>query len=223
MAYYCRKCKKYHSGGAIARSHRVFAKRVASKPRPKAKPRLIRKTKPVIKSTAPIKKKVISHTVEEELEQRFRRRAKGIWKSSLIDRIDIDVVIEKKPKPLAYITHLRDAHQWAVGLSLGQTPAKVTLHVAERFLGLSKKEQENILGHEALHLGYSRHDTGFRSACKVLGIAITEHMLRNGYHAQKKEGGRYKTIKVFQTHEEAWAFIKKEHKKHPEKRHRVRY
>jgi hypothetical protein len=63
MVYYCRKCKRYHSSGAIARSHRIFAKKTIRKP--KFKPRA--KRKPIVKPTAPIKKKVIAPIVKKEL------------------------------------------------------------------------------------------------------------------------------------------------------------
>ena len=49
MAYYCRKCKKTHAGGDIARRHRIYAKKVTKKPRAKVKPR----------AKAPVKRKTV--------------------------------------------------------------------------------------------------------------------------------------------------------------------
>jgi len=75
MAYYCRKCRRWHSGGAIARSHKMFAKKVARKPiaRPKAKPKVSYRPKPVSKPTAPIKKKILAPIVKKQLERPIRR------------------------------------------------------------------------------------------------------------------------------------------------------
>jgi hypothetical protein len=98
---------------------------------------------------------------------------------------------------------------WAVGGTLVRHPKKVTLFVAPEMLKRDEPYFRDILRHEAIHLGFPRHDRGFRELAQEKGIPFTDRMAHGSkFSVQTKQGTRYQTVKEFDTHEAAMAYGK---------------
>lgn len=142
---------------------------------------------------------------DDEIIRQFKRVAKNVWEnaSKNIDELDLGVKYRKGGchMSLAYTPNTRP---YAVGSSLIRMPVKATLIISDKARNLPKGQFEDLLRHEALHLGYRRHDEYFRRCADKLGIPMTVSMSEGGgYMVQAKEGSRFKTIKIFNTLDEA--------------------
>jgi len=149
---------------------------------------------------------------KELIKKQFITNAKKIWKNKpeFIEGIKVDVEIRDDIKHMAQLRHDARARQWASGDYIYRCPKAVTLDISKKALGIPEKQLDNIIGHEAIHLGYGRHDQNFRKLAAKHNIGVTYNEVRNlGVKLQYKEGHRYKTHKVFKTKREADEYYNK--------------
>jgi hypothetical protein len=109
--------------------------------------------------------------------------------------------------PMAYGTHLI------------KFPREVMLLVADSLMSKPDDKIEQVLIHEACHIGYRRHDTAFREVCRAAGGVVSSAGVESdaAINVQRKEGSRFVTIKSFQVEHEAVAWAKEEMKRVPGK------
>lgn len=140
----------------------------------------------------------------ESILKDFKTHAKKIWgNSKLLDQIDFSCEIGKRKymMSLAYSSRPK-----AFTDTLYQVPRKMKLYISDRALKLPQSQFQQLLKHEAVHIGHSPHDENFRRVANKYGIPMTESMsLGGGYNTQIKIGSRYKTVKTHKTLEEARA------------------
>ena len=140
---------------------------------------------------------------KSEIAKLFKKEAKKIWKSKLIDKIKIDVSIEKRHEMMA-LRHSRDIIPDACGDSLYRCPSKATVVINPKAMKLPKKTFTDLIRHETLHLGYCKHDVNFRRLAEQKKIPVTFSQALGGkYKVQQKIGSRYQTVKEFNTLQEA--------------------
>jgi len=160
------------------------------------------------------------------IRKQFVGEAKKIWsnKPEFIEGIKVDVTIQEKQKVMAQLRHDARARQWASGDYILRCPKSVTLDISKKALGLPEKQFKNIMGHEAIHLGYGRHDNNFRRLADKHNIGVTYTQVKGeGVKLQYKEGSRFKTYKVFKTREEANEYYDKHLRGKTKKRWRTYY
>jgi len=146
---------------------------------------------------------------DQEILKQFKNIAKDIWKTPTIDNIKMDFEC-RKGGCLMSVRHNARAKAYAIGNTLVRTPSEMTLIISDEARNLPKKQFTQLLKHEALHLGYQRHDADFRRIANKLGIPITFSLLNDGgYNVQIKDGTRYKTVETFQTLNEARSYAER--------------
>jgi len=125
----------------------------------------------------------------------FKKHSKKIWgNSKLIDQIEFGCKIRKQKNmmSLAYASRPK-----AYSDMLFRVPKKMNLYISERSLKLPKNQFQQLLKHEAIHIGHSPHDENFRRVAKKHGIPMTLSMSEGGgYSVQIKVGSRYRTVKT---------------------------
>jgi hypothetical protein len=139
---------------------------------------------------------------QSEIKQLFIAEAKKIWENTdVIDEIEFEVRIQKREHIMG-LSYVRKAK--AIDNFLVRVPNKMTLRISPEALNLPRDEFVEFLRHEALHIGYQRHDYRFRELAKKHNIILSEVFLQEaGFKVQLKKGTRYETISVEETIEEA--------------------
>jgi len=164
---------------------------------------------------------------DNQLKRHFIRIAKNVWDNSpMIENLELEVKHRKGGCHMS-LAYPANATPSAVGNSLLRMPRKVSLIISDKTKDLPKEKFDDLLRHEALHLGYPRHDMWFRRQADKLNIPITFNLSEGGgYQVQRKEGSRYKTVKSFPTMQQAELYAKQlvaeEIKKPREDRKRIR-
>lgn len=94
-----------------------------------------------------------------------------------------------------------DGKQRAIGRSVIQrssTPYRLNVH--HSMLELNSAEQDKILLHELVHMGYSGHGRDFINVCREVGGAVSgSGVTEPGVHLERKVGARYKRMQTFHT------------------------
>lgn len=164
------------------------------------------------------------------LIQDFRHEAKHVWQNSvLLDKLDVSVKVRKQRYAMT-VAYNANEKGYASGRTLYKSPKNVTIYVRPDVMKMPQKKRLAILRHEAIHLGYQRHDQWFRSVAKEVGAPEDEMQYENpGYHFQVKEGSHYKTVKTIQADYPEIAslrfheFVQKERKKSNHRKYRLIY
>ena len=92
------------------------------------------------------------------------------------------------------------------------------LRISDRLLEQSADVVKGIMFHEALHVGYPKHDKAFRDMAAQHKIPLTESWTEEpGWKVQRKDGSRYKTLRTFETEEKAREWAMDELKRTPGK------
>jgi predicted SprT family Zn-dependent metalloprotease len=156
------------------------------------------------------------HTPSSILAQ-FKKESKAVFSNAeFIDKAIINVEVKKQDifACLAYRGRPR-----AIGGTLCQIPSEMTLRVSPEALRLPESQFRGILRHEAIHIGYPRHDRDFRELAAQCGAPLSGSMATTdgGYKVQMKKGSRYTTVRTTPSLDEA-----KEYAKHLQKASRVR-
>lgn len=163
---------------------------------------------------------------EKDILKEFKEVSKDVWKDSpMIDKIDINVKIRKR-KTMMSLGYSADpiARPIAIGSRLVRIPLKMNLYISEAAMKLSKPQFHQLLRHEAIHMGYPRHDIGFRGVAKEYNIPMTVSQSEGGgYMVQVKKGSRYSTVKSFPSLESAEEFAHKLFESKKYERIRIRY
>lgn len=171
----------------------------------------------------------ITYEDEVEIGKTFRREAEEIWgresletgTSSPIDNMEIDVEIREQKNMMSIEF---SANGRAIGNTLISVPRKTKLFVSGDAMKLSKEDFRNCLRHEAVHIGYPKHDKGFREIVEELDLPHTYMHLKEGtIKVQVKIGHRYKTIKEFDNMKEAEDYGIKLANENTEKKYRLQY
>ena len=153
----------------------------------------------------------------------FLSQAKVIWKSSLIDKLSLDVVIRDQ-KYYMSLGYLPSQNPMAFDDTLVRMPSHATLYVSTKLMDKPTVFMMALLRHEAVHLGYPRHDEGFRKVCQLHNIPMTESNYEKGeFEVMRKEGSRYVLLKSFKTFDEANNFATQQAGANPGTRYRIRY
>lgn len=125
----------------------------------------------------------------------FKKHSKKLWgNSKLLDQIEFGCKIRKQKNmmSLAYASRPK-----AFTDTLYQVPKKMNLYISEQSLKLPKDQFQQLLRHEAVHIGHADHNEYFRRVAKKHGIPMTFSMCEGGgYNVQIKIGSRYRTVKT---------------------------
>ncbi len=160
-----------------------------------------------------------------KLKKQFIEAAKDVWGGKLdLSRTHL-TTHETEMKPYARLK-VKGKHGKALKDLLIKPPYIAELHVNPKFKKLSKEKQTRALKHEAGHLGYPHHGKDFINLMEKTGGAMSENSLeKTVFYLQgkpAKKGGRYKTIKGFETQTELNNFVKDFTKKNKGMRLRVK-
>jgi len=150
----------------------------------------------------------------------FKSAADEIWGPETMKQVSLRYSVEELPGVLAGLRHLRhNKRKMAIGQSLIYLPRdkSFTLVLDPKLLEHDREFVRRIMVHEAIHIGYPKHDADFRHLVKKYRGALTETDANEAsdkpYQAQKKVGSRFQTVERFETELEAWTFIKQEFEK----------
>lgn len=129
-----------------------------------------------------------------DVAQLFDKSARRIWGDATIDSLNIEVT-DAPPKTKGVLAALRYVPPVrAIGTSLVHPAAgrHYTVLVSPRLLERDVNYVTGIMLHEALHIGYPRHDADFRYMANKFGAPITESLADGGgIRLQEKIGARY--------------------------------
>src|SRR3990167_1151968 len=104
----------------------------------------------------------------------------------------------------------------AIGNSILRRAERYILRVSDRLLAMDAEHVRRVMIHEAVHLGYPKHDANFRQLVREHGGTQSESALDNpGVHVQVKQGSRYTTIKTFEDEREATRWAKEQMRANP--------
>ena len=136
---------------------------------------------------------------EQDILEQFVREARKIW-GNAVDNLNIKVRIGDNINPNknyanASLEHPSNITHQAIGSSLMRTSKNLTLQIHPRALNLPSDKFRGVLRHEALHIGYNRHDKDFRALAEKLGIPVSfghEGVVK--IQEQQGKGKRYITV-----------------------------
>jgi hypothetical protein len=155
----------------------------------------------------------------DEVFALFRHWASVIWGPNTIANLDIRLS-DEEPEGGHHASVSYAGNVWAIHNSLLRYPndRRYTLRVSDELLEMPPEAVEKVLIHEACHIGYRQHGHDFCACAKEYGGVVTMCQLDNpGYHVQRKEGSRYKTIATFPSEREALAWAREERVRVPGK------
>lgn len=136
---------------------------------------------------------------KEQIRKKFISEARKIW-GKPVDNLSIKVRVghninPKKDYAYASLESARAIKHYAIGKNLIATSKNLTLQLNPKTLDLPQDKLEGVLRHEALHIGYHRHDKNFRKIAEELKIPVS--FGHEGYvkiQEQQGKGKRYKTV-----------------------------
>lgn len=134
----------------------------------------------------------------------------AVWGQKQYDQIKDRIVIsDESPNGgvLASLSH--NGSSSAYGRVLRHIPSRMTLRISERLVLQDRATIEGILKHEAIHVGYAKHNEEFRDVAREVGAPLTESAsLGVKPSVQVKDGTRFKVYKEFDDIDEAVAWAK---------------
>ena len=161
--------------------------------------------------------RVLASTSRDQAFRMFKEAARKVWRNS--DFVEQAVSLShEEPKgdvlaSLAYAGNVR-----AIGDSLIVRSKHYTLRIADALLAKDETTIMKIMIHEAVHLGYPRHDADFRRLVREHGGAVSESATGDdSIKVQMKKGSRFETIKTFDDEHEAMKWAKEQMKINPGK------
>jgi hypothetical protein len=105
---------------------------------------------------------------KEQIKQDFIEEALKVWKNYHYP--EIEVIIKERNTQEIPLMSIKAGHtdysSKAIGLNLTRGSKKITLYVTDESLRLSEDKYRALLRHEALHIGYPRHDNNFKYYAK---------------------------------------------------------
>ena len=162
---------------------------------------------------------------KEEIEKLFYHHAKRVWGEN-INKIQFTFSIVPGKKEMMSVAY--KSRPKAIGSTLVSTPKVQNVYISDKLFNLPPEHIEQIVIHEVIHIGYSRHDEDFRRVVEKYGGTITTSQLEGyGYHVQAKPRAdkrcRFKDVKVFDNLMEAEGFANVYHSENRDMRVRVQY
>jgi hypothetical protein len=161
-------------------------------------------------------------TSTQGIEQLFRQAAKEVWRNSdIIDQIEIKVVIGNFKAAMS-VLYPKSARPMAMGDSLLQAPTYIELHIDNRAFDYTSDQFYSLLKHEAIHLGYQKHDRGFFDLADKVGAPRSELMAKGDgkpYKLMKKRrgrSGRFELLKDFDNEKDAREYGMQFARQHPD-------
>jgi len=136
---------------------------------------------------------------KEKIKQQFISEARKIWGDS-VKNLNINVRVghninPKKDYAYASLESSRRIKHYAIGNNLITTSKNLTLQLNPKALDLPQDKFKGVLRHEALHIGYHRHDKNFRSIAERLNIPVSfGHEGFVKVQEQRGKGKRYQTV-----------------------------
>jgi hypothetical protein len=104
-----------------------------------------------------------------------------------------------------YASIWADGKQYAIRrkvIQKSKTPYVLNIH--HSMLELTPEQQDKVLLHELVHMGYSGHSRDFITVCREVGGAVSgSGVTEPGVHLEQKQGSRYKRIRTFDTEQKA--------------------
>lgn len=173
-----------------------------------------------------------AQVTRDQAFQMFRRWVDRIWGSGSsggpdtkkVKQNQVDKLVLKrsntdpKGKVAASLTIMFPKAVKAIDDDLMVPSGLYVLNVSERLLEKPAEFVDKIMGHEALHVGYPRHDVNFRRLATRHGLPLTESWAEDpGWKVQRKEGARYKTLETFETEQQAREWALEERSRNPGK------
>lgn len=159
----------------------------------------------------------------------FEEALVEVWGASSAAKLSVDVV-DVPPKSvsvLAALAYASDVPSFrAAGRSLFRWANHYTLKVAPELLDEDRDTVRLVLLHEAIHVGYGKHDARFEAVAKEVGTYSTETAMRTGglYVVERQAGGKgSRFVKVHETTDKWEAVNYARDKKAGEGRYRVMY
>jgi len=159
-------------------------------------------------------KKETSH---KSIIDQFKKEARDIWDNPPDRDIfnyygtQVDVKFHKRKRPFMSLSYFDDKRPRAVGSQILRPREKYTLNISSEAQKISEDQFRQGLRHEALHLGYSRHDNIYlRDLARRHKIPMTVGDIHHGkrvYRVQGKIGSRFKDIKHFTDRSQAIAYM----------------
>jgi hypothetical protein len=148
----------------------------------------------------------------DQAEDMFWKAALDIWGKETIEWIKPHfkpTALESPRTGESILTSLRYAPPVrAYGTVLAQRARYYQLVINPALLQRDEDFIRKIMIHEAVHIGYMKHDANFREIVHEHGGAVSESDASGeGIRVQKKEGSRFKTVKTFPSEEEAAARV----------------
>lgn len=140
----------------------------------------------------------------EQIKQDFHEEAAKVWKNYPHPEVEVD--IRKRTNESIPIMSIRAGHKSYKSKAIGRTLLKITknkiiLYVTDYALSLPDDKYRGLLRHEAIHIGYPRHDSQFKDVARIVNAPLTEHEMDDVepeiyIQFQPKRGARYKTYKT---------------------------
>jgi len=155
--------------------------------------------------------RVVSHVVATTMSRAqafelFKQAVRKVWTNGdeLIRRAEFQLGGQPDSKVLAAVMFPRNARIRAIDNTVVRFAPTYELRVSDRLLEKPKPYIEGIMVHEAIHVGYPRHDADFKKLARRHNAPLTETQAETpGYQVQRKEGSRFKTVRVFEDEQEA--------------------
>lgn len=170
----------------------------------------------------------MSDPVRETVFEWFKEAVALVW-GKWPPGLELHLSLEepKMQDSLASLAYARNAVGMAVGRHLLRYPREATLRVRDELLVKPPSDIHKILLHEAIHLGYPRHDADFRRVAVEVGAVVSGAGLDTGgkIEVQKKVGARFKTQREFpiDAEREATTWAKEQVKLEPGTRWRIQF
>lgn len=157
----------------------------------------------------------------------FRQEIRNVWKNTdqAINLNNIQIFIRENND--GAVMSIRAGHTDYRTKAIGRImrykigfKKPIILYISPRALQLSEQDFRALMRHEALHIGYPRHDKNFKYLVKEIHAPLTEyeqdHPNENpiytvlyqpkGIDGRPKKGARFKKLKDFDDKDEAFAF-----------------
>ena len=149
----------------------------------------------------------------------FEEEIKNVWenwdKAINFDNIIIEIR-EKHDALMSIRAGHKDYTSKASGLFLRRRfgfELPIKLYITPRAMELSEDKFRAYLRHEALHIGYPRHDLNFQYYVKKINAPLTEYEMEHddneekvyvvSYQPKHKKGARFIKLKEFHDYEKA--------------------
>ncbi|PTD94496.1 hypothetical protein C9439_02175 [archaeon SCG-AAA382B04] len=166
---------------------------------------------------------------KKRIKEIFKEEAEDIWDfEGLGEDLDVDVVVKKsskKTKKKAPASLVKPSKGQAIGDTLVKTPKDLKLRVSPKVMkNYSGDKVKDLMKHEALHLGYNRHNEDFKKKADSEGAPISERHGERGYigiQEQENKGERYETVDKIESYDEAKERAEELAEENPNKSYRL--